>query len=147
MFFGHWEYIEGGGLGGVAKSSSLWRSIIADDIHFSFYHHASWTVRNKIHKPVWEIGKGREEGGKVAAGMIPKSYSNALSSGCRGKLETILGASNTSLEESEDRIERGGGRRNGGGQAFWRMGQRPKNIIHYLWVLFPPTYCSKNRYT
>lgn len=44
---------------GEVKSSSLWRSIIADDIHFSFYHHASWTVRNKIHKPGWEIGNKR----------------------------------------------------------------------------------------
>jgi hypothetical protein len=33
---------EGGGRRRVvARSSALWRSIIADDIHFSFYHHAS----------------------------------------------------------------------------------------------------------
>lgn len=30
-----------------------------------------------------------EEGRKVAAGVKSKGYSNALSSGCRGKLETI----------------------------------------------------------
>lgn len=59
-----------------------------------------------------------EEDGKVAAGVIPKCYSNALSRGCRGKLETILGVSSTSLEESEDRIEKGNSRRNGGGQVF-----------------------------
>lgn len=62
-------------------------------------------------------GTGKE-GGKVAAGMVPKSYSNALSSECRGKLETILEASSTSLEESEDRFKEVNGRRNGGGQAF-----------------------------
>lgn len=37
-------------------------------------------------------------------GVFPKSYSNVLSSGYRGKLETMLEASGTSLEEDEDRV-------------------------------------------
>lgn len=48
-----------------------------------------------------EVGKvATREGGKE----FPKSYSNALSSDCRRKLETILKALITSLEKSEDRI-------------------------------------------
>lgn len=76
-----------------------------------------------------------EEGGKVAAGVVPKSYSNVLSSECRGKLETILGTSNTSLEESGDRIgKKGDGRgvARGKDRLFEGWGERPKNIIHYL---------------
>jgi len=64
--------------------------------------------------------------------VIPKCYSNALSRGCRGKLETILGVSSTSLEESEDRIEKGNSRRKGEDRLFegWANVRKTLYIIY-----------------
>lgn len=117
MFFGHWEYIEEGGLGG-------WRRVLlyGDQSSRMISTFPSTTMPRELYAIRHTNRAGRsgtgEEDGKVAAGMVPKSYSNALSSECRGKLETILEASSTSLEKSEDRFEEGCSRRNGGGQAF-----------------------------
>lgn len=93
-----------------------------------------WTKRLER----WPRGRERE---------FPKSYSNALSSGCRRKLETILKASSTSPEESEDRFEKGhdGGRRETG---FLRDGSMSeKHYTLFMSSLPIRVYCSKSRCT
>lgn len=79
-----------------------------------------------------------EEDRKVAAGMRPKGYSNALSSGCWGKLKTIQ----ASLEESENRIDKEDGM--GEGEERRRTGFLKDGLTsekHYtLFMSFVPTH-------
>lgn len=112
MFFGHWEYIEESGLGGEVARRVL---LCGDQSSRMVSTFPSTTMPRELYAIRHTSEGGGKAGGnrdkrvrreKVGTGVPPKSYSNALSSGCRGKLETMLEASGTSPEVGEDLVRR-----------------------------------------